>query len=520
MAYTITCPYCFKQMQDDEVMFRSEKVNKGESDILPDRYADYESFEQHYTGADKEFLKQQYLDWEFYKEAPDPIYEEWWRNYGGTTENNPADLVLKIRAYRRKVIDPMNPEHQQYLTQQPDGSYVKRDEQGMVTQVELNTPAHELCNRRVCRHCHNPLPDNYGKNPVKFATVVGITGAGKTIYLSQLLRKMRSYATKVGLSAIVTNSGVRTFLDNNKVAANEQLPGSTPAEQFQQPLFYELVQNLGGNRKKTETFVLYDVAGEVFKDANLVTKFAPFVAHADGVLVLIDPMQFEVVTMASEHGKQLDEPVTVLEVIHNIFSHGHSDKKCDVPFAICMSKADMPEFQQVLDPDLRAMLLEEVQGVRDRSGYNLPLFNARDYNTIAEELNRFIQDNEMDLAEVLRDNYSTYDYFAFTALGCEVDTNEENGYTYQYPVGPVLPKRVEEPILWLFNRLGYIGENEPIFTPNRTILRCPNCDSDNTHKLPEGSTIKIKKGFLRKEEILVTHECADCGYAWDAGDEY
>ena len=42
MSCEITCPYCFRKMRDDEVLFRSEKVNYGECDLLPDEYDDIE----------------------------------------------------------------------------------------------------------------------------------------------------------------------------------------------------------------------------------------------------------------------------------------------------------------------------------------------------------------------------------------------------------------------------------------------------------------------------------------------
>ena len=148
-----------------------------------------------------------------------------WRRFNGTTEYNPSDVVLGVKAYYRKVISPKNPEHQKYLKIQPDGTYFIRDNLGMVSQIELFTG--EKCNRRVCRYCHNPLLTNYGKSPVKFITVIGITGAGKTIYLSQILKKMEAYITKGGLSATFKNTGVLNFIENNGVAVNKALPGST-----------------------------------------------------------------------------------------------------------------------------------------------------------------------------------------------------------------------------------------------------------------------------------------------------
>lgn len=513
MSFEITCPYCFRKMMDAEVLFRSERVNRGEPDILPDDYDDLEDFVARYRGPDKEAILSKYRDWDFFAEIEDPVYESFWANFNGTTEYNPADDVLRVKAYRRRVIDPSDSAHQKYLKQQSNGGYFIYDDQGMVTQIELQNG--EKCNRRVCRHCHNPLPDNYGKNTVKFATIIGITGAGKTVYLSQLLRRMRTYAVKAGLSAIVNNTGVRTFLENNIVAANEALPGSTPATRFQQPLFYEMVRDAKEHGKVTETFVLYDVAGEVFKESSLVNKFAPFVEHADGAIVLIDPMQFEVVSGVMNNGSALDEPTTVMDAIYNIVSHGNANEKCQIPFAVCLSKADTQAVQRVLSDDLRRMLLDDVRGIRGDTGSNLPLFNAADYNPILNELYDFIQSNEGVLAQHMQTNYSSYAYFAFTALGCDVcEGTRPNGDKYQYPVGPVLPKRVEEPLLWLFHKLGYIGVNTPIDDPTRPKVPCPKCGNINTEELPEHER-EITTGWGPfKKRFYVNRRCS-CGHCWE-----
>lgn len=511
MSFNIICPYCFKKMQDHEVLFRSEKVNLGEPEFIPDDYDDLEDFIARYRKADRDQILAKYRDWEFFAETEDPEYNAFWEKFNGTTEYNPADEVLQVKAYRRRIIDPANQAHQKYLRIQPTNEYFIRDDQGMVSQIELASG--ERCNRRVCRHCHNPLPDNYGKNNVKFATVVGITGAGKTVYLSQLLRRIKTYAVKVGLSAIVGGTAVATFLKNNSVAAKHPLPGSTPATRFQQPLFFEMVRDAGSHGRVTETFVLYDVAGEVFKESSLVTKFAPFIEHADGVIVLIDPMQFEVISGASMTGRELDDPTTALQTIHNIISHASGNEKCDVPMAVCLSKVDTEAVQSVIEQDLRTRLLDDVKGIPDAKGFNTPIFNAKEYAPIANGLRNFIQSNELVLAQLLQTNYSSYAYFAFTALGCDVEEGTaDNGTKYQYPVGPVLPKRVEEPLLWLFYKLGYIGKNAAL--PGE--IYCPECNSDNNYELPEDERImRVKKGLFGKKDVYVNRCCKNCGHKWE-----
>ncbi len=519
MSYQITCPYCFETMMDDEVLFRSERVNRGESDILPEDYDDLADFKARYQGGDKEAILERLREWEFFQETEDPVYQNFWAKFNGTTEENPADVKLGVQAWRRRILDPKNEQHQRYLKRQPDGSCFLRDEDGNVTQIELREGGFTAkCSRRVCRHCHNPLPDDYGKNPVKFAAVIGITGAGKTVYLSQLLGGILNYAAEVGLSAVATNASVRTFRERNAVTAKRALPGSTPEERLQQPLFFDLTHGTLGHGRTTETFVLYDVAGEVFRDAALVRRFAPFIGHADGLIVLIDPMQFEVISGLNPDGEALAEPTQALAAIHHIIAQ-HADRRCTTPLAVCLSKADQREVQGALSMGLPQLLLDDVHGIPGADGYNRPLFNAEEYNPIAERLNEFFKQNAPALAQLMRDNYSNYNYFAFTALGCDVAEGEQaNGEPYRYPVGPVLPKRIEEPLLWLFYQLGYIGlpQGQEIFSPAVKVVYCPECGSDQTYELPEEERWATVRKLFRTKMLYQDRCCTACGCRWDS----
>lgn len=512
MSYEIICPYCFERMQDDKVLFRSEKVNQGYNPVLPEDFDDVSEFISLYEGEDKEEILQKYKEWEFFAEATDEVYETFWKRFGGTTEMNPADDKLHIKAYLRRVIDPAKPEHQRYLLLQPDGSYLIRDAQKMVTRIQLNTPDREMCHRRVCRRCHNPLPDAYGKNTVHFASVIGITGAGKTVYISQLLKDMANYVTKVGLSAIVNSPNSRTFLEANPIQVDIPLPGSTPAGRFQQPLFYQITRSVGGTKRVTETFVLYDVAGEALTDADLVTLYAPFIAHSDGMIMLLDPLQFSAVHEVKGSYPKLSQTTTVLSTIQNIISNGNDNEKIDVPIAVCISKIDMDEVQTVLGSELCELLKEDAYGEEDEDGFCKPLFNEKQYEPIAKGLKTFMMKHERALAQQLRDNYVSYAYFAFTALGCAVkEEKSSNGEVIQYPMGPVLPKWVEEPLLWLFYQMGYIGSN---YLPGEQCV-CPKCGSDQTEALPPGENVLEVRTFFKKKSVFVNRVCTNCNYKWE-----
>lgn len=486
MAYTIICPYCFKTFDHREVHFRSEKVNQGECEVLPKEYADESQFENEYKGADKKQLLDLYREWMFFQERKDPLYEEFWcdkeSGFGGTTEVNPSDEILNVKSYLRPVINPSLYEHRKYLKAQESGDYLIYDIDGFATSIEVSYHSttdfdkfkNMKCSRRVCPFCHNPLPLFYGKNQVKFTTVIGVTGAGKTVYLSQLIYGLEEYMNHIGLSAMATTTSPREFVRNNRVSVGQTLPGATPPSQLLQPIFYDLIRYNGDNQKYTETLVLYDVAGENCVNPEYMRRFSPFIQHADGIFLLIDPAQFSVLRELMDQGEEKSTPTEVLQAIYGVVLQGKASQLCDTPIAICISKSDMEELQNVMDESLANRLKDEVVCLKDSRGHGISAFNATNYNPIAQGLRKFMDEYESRLELMMYNNYSRYNYFAFSSLGCEVGENHK-------PIGPILPKRIEEPLFWLLYQFGYIDTDIPVYLPNPKI---------------EAQEIEVKRSFF------------------------
>ena len=79
-----------------------------------------------------------------------------------------------------------------------------------------------------------------------------------------------------------------------------------------------------------------------------------------------------------------------------------------------MSKADTKEVQCVLDDELKSRLLEDVHGIQNHEGYYLPQFNAKEYTPIGRKLAEFMLNTEYDLAQLLKNDYLSYSYFALS----------------------------------------------------------------------------------------------------------
>ena len=457
--YKIICPYCFKEFPDSKVHFRMETYFN-ENDLndevltLDELYKKPDTPE--YIKMKAETRNRSYF---IYKD--DEKYEEFWKTFGGTSETaTGSDKELDCKVYQLPILNPSNSFDQnglKELNHDADGEFrfFVYDGDGMV--VGVKDIFGKETRRRVCPECHNPLPLHYGKNPVKFISIIGVTSSGKTVYISQLLRHITSYGAKAKMATNIMSSHEATFIDNNLVEMDRALPMATDEGHFEQPMFYDLLQK-GDKGIIRNNIVLYDIAGETFKDANDVRKYGKFVTKSDGIIFLVDPKQLNLVPEV----QTIDaNPTEVLQTIHQAFVGENTNVQCKIPVAICVSKSD--SFADYLI-DIAS---QDITEIKDENGEIQPLFNATDYNQLEPVIKRLMNDSIDILMQI---EYETYNYFAISATGCSVIEREEEYQgrmmTRYYLSSPPDPKRIAEPLLWLFHRFGYIKSDIPVILPH------------------------------------------------------
>lgn len=459
----IICPYCFKEFAHDKVHFRLETVRDDgydQSDI------------EHESDPQKKAEMQQSM---FFQPMDDAAYEKFWKKYGATTEltTNNERVRFGCEVYQLPIVDPSSPdaEHCLHLQDHEDGKsdYFLYDGSGMVQGVEdiYGVVSH----RRVCPHCHNPLPNGYGKNTIKFISVIGVTGSGKTVYISQLLKYMPHYAHNLAnMSTHTTDDRVDNFIKYNPVKRNVPLPDSTMAGRLSQPMTYDIVKADGGR----ETIVIYDIAGENCKDATEMERYGDFVLHSHGLILLISPKQMGFIEDYGTYGTEDDsaedaaEPDVVLNTIYNTITSKMKEGICTIPLAVCISKSDF--FARSLGEgeengaEIVDIATSDVVPYEDpQTGKKVPGFHATQYNVLQKKLTRMMERNP--ISGELEREYKYFNYFIFSAVGCAVKKEEQNGKIVSYPVDDPIPIRIAEPLLWLFKRFGYIQSNRPIRLP-------------------------------------------------------
>ena len=471
-GHKIQCLYCFNTFNDEDVHFRMETVFNSEDDV---ELTDPQTGKTYYSpadvakdpmlsGADRTRLTAQLKLLDGFVKREDPKYEKFWERFGRTTEMPAAarDGQIGVNPWLRRVYDPHNPDDQPFF--QPNSEVIS--DSGLLYQI-TDIWGRET-SRRVCPYCHNPLPGLYGKYPVKFISIIGITGAGKTVYLSQLVQYLEDNFARCGITAQPTSTYAYRYRETNPVEMGKRLPAATAKEMFLQPLCFDLSYKDEAGRQHYMTMVFYDIAGEncrMSKDAAEMDAnarwFGPFIEHSDGILLLVQPDQFTS-TPDPENG-----PQAVLTVVHNLFE-SHAQDLERIPVAVCISKGD------TLAPTILSGPIPQIEYLKKSGVGYRPVFNADSYNTLYEPVYKFVDTQAVTLLNTLSVQYPIHDLFLVSAIGTKVTEHEDEDGKFFAPATPPIPQRLIEPLLWMLTKFNFIGFTGFIREPND--WACPQCN--------------------------------------------
>ena len=434
----IKCPYCFHTFHHDEVGFRVESVSDEDTKLYKQKML---------SGSDKE-QKEYKLKLEKAKEftkEKDEKWHEYWEKMGYV---NNAPLYENGDGY-----DEYNDARPSALTGQQDRvffSYMNdvkklqlgRDSDGFVSYAE--DIRGKITYKRVCPNCHNKLPKDYGKNAVKFVAVVGISGSGKTVMLSQLIDNIEDYATNVGGKITFDESdSAKKFPLKYKVRTNEKLPSGTK-EHFSPPIFFQFSKTKDGMFEKT-TIVIYDIAGESCIKAGGLERYGPFVKNSDGIILLLDPRQISAFSCADESA---EKPTAVLNAMGKAFLLDTSEK-CKVPIAVAYSKSDKLRNAGVSINENSHIFKSIEYGAR--RGFMLD-----SYKNVRHEVETLLQKYSSTFYANIKDLFENYGFFAFSSLGHDTETKSTSNGNESVLTMNLEPKRLEEPLLWLLYKWNLI----------------------------------------------------------------
>lgn len=394
----IICPYCFEAFDHDQVHFRSpymvERSTTDSMDIMSDNTEN--------NGQDNPFVR---------RERDDKLAVFWSRFVG-----DDANLEsLYPEKWQYPVITPENKGRMTVNGYEFDG------DGRFVNHVKVRkNMSYEDSYTRLCPHCHNPLPsDDYGKHPIYFISILGITSSGKTVYLSRLLNQQPLFIAGLvpGRAKSITKMEI--------VEKGKLLPGATSIG-FKHPISITVD---GGEGIGYYTLVLYDIAGENCMVAHDIGKgmnvYGEFIKHSSGIILLTDPTQIDTVANVIKGGFKNSEIEKVLDAYTDFI--GISGSKLEVPIAVTVAKSDeLREFhKKVGGGDLRKVFEDIPLELNEKTGMGAG-FNLREAKAVSDEMRNFLQQHAKvaagaPLPGFVETKFKEAGYFAVSALNCGVD---------------------------------------------------------------------------------------------------
>ncbi|MCQ9368577.1 hypothetical protein NQ038_08310 [Brevibacterium sp. 50QC2O2] len=244
--------------------------------------------------------------------------------------------------------------------------------------VESNpeVPAGVAPGVEVCPHCHYPLPRGWREADVRIVALCGAPASGKSLYIATVIKTLKTWLAEQGGSlrpadgVTAKNYGDRyekpLFKEMGLMQATRRSDAGGDGSSLYQldPLIFS-ISAPGDPRPRF--LVLRDVAGEEMEFLPEDTTHLRFMAHADTVLFMFDPLSVDAIErrlrgLVPPRKAKPGNPERVLDNLLMMIGGEHTGAARAYPprLGIALSKFDV---------------LQQLAGVNDR-GWSRMMSNA------------------------------------------------------------------------------------------------------------------------------------------------
>src|ERR1022692_2358480 len=314
-----------------------------------------------------------------------------------------------------------------------------------------------LCQQRtriqVCPRCHSRLPATFMSVEGRLIALAGPSLAGKTAFMTVLIHELR-HAAGERLNASATGADDTT---NERFSRDYESPlyrksllfarTTTSGQDNIAPLVFRFQMNQRTllRRRPQELLLSFaDGAGEDLISPLKVELMTRYLAAADGVVALVDPLQLPRVRELLGSTFVLPpllppDQISAFVRITELLLAGSGGTVVDKPVAIVLTKVDTLWSMLPLDSALR--LPVDVT----------PFFNVADSMAVQREVATLLAGwGAGEIVDLARKHYSDSRFFAVSSLGEQpTDSNRVS------PRG-VRPYRVTDPFLWLLSEFRFV----------------------------------------------------------------
>ena len=297
------------------------------------------------------------------------------------------------------------------------------------------------------------IPERACSNNFSIA-LIGAKQAGKSNYIAVLVNEIKKkMARSMDCSLIFCNQNTHDTYQNTyykPLYEHATTVKGTDANVESAPLIYSIdffdSKSKKYKIKNSVTLSLYDTAGENLDKESSMLCNNQYIANANGIIVLLDPLQIPSVRKKLE-GK-VDLPAQnsdTTDILRRVINIIHARKKIkgsiNIPIALAFTKMDVLARYDVLPDEscLRAQSEHLARGA----------FVKSDFENTGLDIEALLENFMVDEIMQLLKEFSTHAFFGMSALG----ENPVNGVQLS---GEPKPSRVLDPLLWLLSINKYI----------------------------------------------------------------
>lgn len=305
---------------------------------------------------------------------------------------------------------------------------------------------------KVCPACHTQLPPGFGKVRDRLIALVGARETGKTSYITVLLHELfhgvgeRFDAAVMSADDATRQQFVRLY--ERPLYAEAALPQATRAsDNLIPPLVYRfMIKHRSRLRRNADEMLLsfYDTAGEHFTSDERFDRLCRYLTGADGVMLLLDPLQLASARSRAVPGARLPAtdlvqqgPVAVLEKITEVLLGGA--ERVEKPVAVVLTKLDALWHDFAEDSPLR------------RPAPEIPAYPHYDGYDVHQQVKGLLTEwGGEEIESIMSSRYARWGYFGVSSLGTPPTSD------HRVPPGYPRPYRVADPFLWLMSEFDMI----------------------------------------------------------------
>ena len=313
--------------------------------------------------------------------------------------------------------------------------------------------------QRICPHCHMDLPESISHAKSMIYAIIGPRQAGKSHYMAVLINRIREQ--KGGHHHLLLEYGddetEKRFHDDFYAPVFQQHVPIEPTRSAQddtrvrKPLIFNLIVEKPGRFGRSRhqiNLAFFDSGGEDFDQELVLERYHRYLSRSDGIILVLDPLQLKWVREQIKDKHKLPEVNTatanILTRTAKIIRKGRNisnRRKIPVPFAVVFSKFDAIENENLCDSQMQ---------VFDEPSHGTG-FHLADHLAVQDEMQSLLAEwDSPQIISQMRHHFKTHGFFGLSALGCNPQKSQH--------IPNVVPRRVEDPFLWLLFQNGLLKE--------------------------------------------------------------